>query len=138
MCNLKIAQAVYQTGGSSQGRKAFFKRLVMLEDIREQAHCFRPGNGPSVVARLAERPLLAESGRRSLGHTSLAAPGRKPDPQGRPVGEDESGVKLESPWTFFAPSRHPNVRFRPEADVRVADQGDTKPRRGSPGGPFQS
>lgn len=28
----------YQTGGSSQGRKAFFQRLVMLEGIREQAH----------------------------------------------------------------------------------------------------
>jgi hypothetical protein len=28
----------YENGGSSQGRKAFFKRLVMLEKIREQAH----------------------------------------------------------------------------------------------------
>ena len=28
----------YQTGGTSQGRKAFFKRLVMLEDIREETH----------------------------------------------------------------------------------------------------
>jgi hypothetical protein len=28
----------YENGGSSQGRKAFFKRLVMLEQIREQAH----------------------------------------------------------------------------------------------------
>ena len=28
----------YENGGSSQGRKAFFKRLVMLEQIREQTH----------------------------------------------------------------------------------------------------
>ena len=28
----------YENGGSSQGRKSFFKRLVMLEQIREQAH----------------------------------------------------------------------------------------------------
>lgn len=28
----------YENGGSSQGRKAFFKRLVMLEKIREQTH----------------------------------------------------------------------------------------------------
>jgi hypothetical protein len=28
----------YENGGSSQGRKAFFKRLVMLERVREQAH----------------------------------------------------------------------------------------------------
>ncbi|BCT93668.1 hypothetical protein LYSHEL_26950 [Lysobacter helvus] len=38
--NAEISRCLlgYQTGGSSQGRKAFFKRLVMLEDIREQAH----------------------------------------------------------------------------------------------------
>ena len=28
----------YENGGSSQGRKAFFKRLVMLERIREITH----------------------------------------------------------------------------------------------------
>jgi hypothetical protein len=28
----------FENGGTSQGRKAFFKRLVMLEQIREQAH----------------------------------------------------------------------------------------------------
>ena len=28
----------YQTGGTSQGRKAFFKRLVMLEGIGERVH----------------------------------------------------------------------------------------------------
>ena len=28
----------YENGGTSQGRKAFFKRLVMLEQIRESAH----------------------------------------------------------------------------------------------------
>lgn len=28
----------YENGGTSQGRKPFFKRLVMLEQIREQAH----------------------------------------------------------------------------------------------------
>lgn len=28
----------YENGGSSQGRRAFFKRLVMLEQVREQAH----------------------------------------------------------------------------------------------------
>jgi hypothetical protein len=28
----------YENGRASQGRKAFFKRLVMLEDIREAAH----------------------------------------------------------------------------------------------------
>jgi hypothetical protein len=28
----------YENGGTSQGRKSFFKRLVMLEGIREQAH----------------------------------------------------------------------------------------------------
>lgn len=38
--NAEISRCLlgYQTGGTSQGRKAFFKRLVMLEDIREQAH----------------------------------------------------------------------------------------------------
>lgn len=28
----------YETGGSSQGRKAFFDRLVWLEKIREASH----------------------------------------------------------------------------------------------------
>ncbi|MDR6841194.1 hypothetical protein [Pseudoxanthomonas sacheonensis] len=28
----------YENGGTSQGRKSFFKRLVMLEGIREQEH----------------------------------------------------------------------------------------------------
>ena len=28
----------YTNGGTSQGRKAFFKRLVMLEQIREVTH----------------------------------------------------------------------------------------------------
>jgi len=28
----------YENGGTSQSRKAFFKRLVMLEQIREEAH----------------------------------------------------------------------------------------------------
>jgi len=28
----------YENGGTSQGRKSFFKRLVILEGIREQAH----------------------------------------------------------------------------------------------------
>jgi hypothetical protein len=28
----------YENGGTSQGRKSFFKRLVMLEQIRERAH----------------------------------------------------------------------------------------------------
>ncbi|WP_157480999.1 MULTISPECIES: hypothetical protein [unclassified Lysobacter] len=28
----------YENGGTSQGRKAFFKRLVMLEQVREGAH----------------------------------------------------------------------------------------------------
>ena len=28
----------YENGGTFQGRKSFFKRLVMLEGIREQAH----------------------------------------------------------------------------------------------------
>jgi len=28
----------YETGGSSQGRKAFFERLVWLEKIRESKH----------------------------------------------------------------------------------------------------
>ena len=38
--NAEISRCLlgYQTGGTSQGRKAFFKRLVMLEDVREQAH----------------------------------------------------------------------------------------------------
>lgn len=28
----------YENGGTSQGRKSFFKRLVMLEGVREQAY----------------------------------------------------------------------------------------------------
>ena len=28
----------YQNGGTSQGRKAFFKRLVLLERVRESTH----------------------------------------------------------------------------------------------------
>jgi len=28
----------YETGGSSQGRKAFFERLIWLEEIRESKH----------------------------------------------------------------------------------------------------
>lgn len=28
----------YENGGTSQGRRTFFKRLVMLEKIRESAH----------------------------------------------------------------------------------------------------
>ena len=28
----------YQTGGTSQGRKAYFDRLVWLEKVRESAH----------------------------------------------------------------------------------------------------
>jgi hypothetical protein len=28
----------YENGGTSQGRKAFFKRLVMLERVRQSAH----------------------------------------------------------------------------------------------------
>jgi hypothetical protein len=28
----------YETGGTSQGRKAFFERLVWLEKIREASH----------------------------------------------------------------------------------------------------
>ncbi len=28
----------YQTGGSSQGRKSFFQRLVWMEGLREQLH----------------------------------------------------------------------------------------------------
>lgn len=28
----------YTNGGTSQGRKSFFKRLVMLEQIRESTH----------------------------------------------------------------------------------------------------
>jgi hypothetical protein len=38
--NDEIARCLYgyETGGSSQARKAFFKRLVMLEAIREKVH----------------------------------------------------------------------------------------------------
>ena len=38
--NREIGRCVYgyTCGGTSQGRKAFFKRLVMLEQIRESAH----------------------------------------------------------------------------------------------------
>lgn len=38
--NAQIARALwgYENGGSSQGRKAFFKRLVRLENHREAAH----------------------------------------------------------------------------------------------------
>ena len=38
--NREISRCVYgyTNGGTSQGRKAFFKRLVMLEQIRESAH----------------------------------------------------------------------------------------------------
>ena len=38
--NAEISRCLwgYENGGTSQGRKAFFKRLVMLEDIRESAH----------------------------------------------------------------------------------------------------
>lgn len=38
--NHEVSRCVYgyQTGGSSQGRKAFFKRLVMLEKLREEVH----------------------------------------------------------------------------------------------------
>ena len=28
----------YENGGTSQGRKSFFKRLVMLEQVREAVH----------------------------------------------------------------------------------------------------
>jgi hypothetical protein len=28
----------YESGGSAQGRKSFFKRLVLLESVRESAH----------------------------------------------------------------------------------------------------
>ena len=28
----------YENGGTSQGRKSFFKRLVMLEHVRDAAH----------------------------------------------------------------------------------------------------
>ena len=38
--NSQIAHALwgYENGGSSQGRKAFFKRLVWLEAQREELH----------------------------------------------------------------------------------------------------
>jgi hypothetical protein len=38
--NAEISRCLwgYENGGTAQGRKAFFKRLVMLEQIREQAH----------------------------------------------------------------------------------------------------
>lgn len=38
--NAEIARCLhgYQTGGTSQGRKAFFKRLVLLEQVREESH----------------------------------------------------------------------------------------------------
>ena len=38
--NLEVSRCLrgYESGGTSQARKAFFKRLVMLEGIREQAH----------------------------------------------------------------------------------------------------
>jgi hypothetical protein len=38
--NAEIARCLlgYQTGGASQGRKAFFKRLVLLEQVREESH----------------------------------------------------------------------------------------------------
>jgi len=38
--NAEIARCLmgYETGGSSQGRKAFFQRLVLLERVRDQAH----------------------------------------------------------------------------------------------------
>jgi hypothetical protein len=38
--NHEIGRCVYgyTNGGTSQGRKAFFKRLVMLEQIRESTH----------------------------------------------------------------------------------------------------
>jgi hypothetical protein len=32
------AKSGYETGGSSQGRRAFFKRLVWLETHREKLH----------------------------------------------------------------------------------------------------
>ncbi len=38
--NREINRCVYgyTNGGTSQGRKSFFKRLVMLEQVRESAH----------------------------------------------------------------------------------------------------
>ena len=38
--NAEIARCLYgyQTGGNSQGRRAFFKRLVLLKQIREDSH----------------------------------------------------------------------------------------------------
>jgi len=38
--NSEIARCLYgyQTGGTSQGRKSFFKKLVLLEQIREESH----------------------------------------------------------------------------------------------------
>jgi hypothetical protein len=38
--NQEINRCVYgyTNGGTSQGRKTFFKRLVMLEQVREHAH----------------------------------------------------------------------------------------------------
>ena len=38
--NILIVHAKYgyETGGSSQGRKAFFKRLIWLEAMREKFH----------------------------------------------------------------------------------------------------
>jgi hypothetical protein len=38
--NAEIDRCVwgYENGSASQGRKAFFKRLVMLEQVREVAH----------------------------------------------------------------------------------------------------
>jgi hypothetical protein len=38
--NAEIGRALigYETGGTSQGRKAFFKRLVWLENHREAIH----------------------------------------------------------------------------------------------------
>jgi hypothetical protein len=50
--NLEISRCLfgYETGGTSQGRKAFFKRLVMLEAIREQVHDI-----PAKQRRFSER-----------------------------------------------------------------------------------
>ena len=38
--NAEIARCLYgyQNGGTSQGRKAFFKRLDLLEQVREESH----------------------------------------------------------------------------------------------------
>ena len=38
--NTEIARCLFgcENGGTSQGRKAFFKRLVMLEQLREETH----------------------------------------------------------------------------------------------------